>query len=113
MVASDPSVLAPLLPAIRDAVRQGRIFWKRHALEKMLERGISRNMVTHAIRHGELIEAYPDDYPAPSMLLCGQSPEPLHVVVAWTTKDAHCHVITAYRPDLARFEPGFLRRRIQ
>jgi hypothetical protein len=111
MPAPEPNSLAHLLPEIRDAVAAGRVLWKRHALEKMLERGIARGMVIDAIGHGQIIEAYPDDFPAPSMLFCTVAPEPLHVVVAWTARDAHCHIITAYRPDLAHFEPGFLRRR--
>ncbi|MEA3274298.1 MAG: DUF4258 domain-containing protein [Pseudomonadota bacterium] len=99
------------LTAIRAAVKEGRILWKRHALERMLERGISRTMVKRAILDGQVIETYPDDYPTPSLLICYLEPEPLHVVLAWDADGEDCHLVTAYRPDLEHFEPGFVRRR--
>jgi hypothetical protein len=61
------------LPAIRKALSEGRLLWKRHALERMLERGIPRRQVKQTVIEGEIVEQYPDDYPIPS-LLCGRSP---------------------------------------
>lgn len=99
------------LPAILNAIQQGRVIWKKHTLERMLERGISRATVKQAILAGQVIESYPDDYPVPSCLICALEPEPIHVVVVWDAGAGDCHVITAYRPDRMHFEPGFLRRR--
>jgi hypothetical protein len=36
---------AEILARIREAVRKGKILWRRHALERMLERGISYQAV--------------------------------------------------------------------
>jgi hypothetical protein len=66
--------------------------------------------IKQAILDGQVIESYPDDYPLPSLLLCSLEPEPLHVVLAWNIGSGECHIITAYRPDLEHFEPGFVRR---
>ncbi len=71
------------LPAIRRAIADGRVLWKKHALERMLERGISRQQVKQAVTTGGIIEQYPDDYPIPSLLMVVMKPEPLHVVLAW------------------------------
>nr|VFJ97000.1 MAG: protein of unknown function (DUF4258) [Candidatus Kentron sp. LFY]VFK00511.1 MAG: protein of unknown function (DUF4258) [Candidatus Kentron sp. LFY] len=101
------------LPDIRRALIQGRMFWKKHALERMMERNISRHAVKQAILDGEIIEEYPADYPIPSMLMAVLEPEPLHVVLAWDGKRKTCHIITVYRPDLQYFEPDLVSRRNQ
>lgn len=102
-----------LLAEIRNAVDAGRVLWKKHALERMMERGISRIHVRRAIAEGIIIEYYPNDYPLPSVLLATRQPEPLHVVVAYDAETLQSHVITAYRPDLAHFEADLMTRRFQ
>jgi len=66
---------------ICNAVNSRHILWKKHALERMMERGISRTQVKLAILQGIIIEYYSDDYPIPSVLLATPEPEPLHAVV--------------------------------
>ena len=102
-----------LLAEIRNAVDAGRVLWKKHALERMMERGISRMQVRQAIAQGILIECYPDDYPLPSVLLATRQPAPLHVVVAYDAETLQSHIITAYRPDLAHFEADLMTRRLR
>jgi hypothetical protein len=53
------------------AVKNGRIRWQKHALERMLERDIFRNDVKEVIIEGEIIEEYPGDLPYPSVLILG------------------------------------------
>ena len=97
---------------ICNAVNAGRVLWKKHALERMLERGISRSQVKSAILHGTIIENYPDDHPIPSILLAINQPEALHVVLAYDAISEQCHIITAYRPDLTHFELDLITRRL-
>jgi hypothetical protein len=97
---------------IRDAVNAGRILWKKHALERLLERGINRHHVKSTLLHGAVIEHYPDDRPIPSLLLAVNQPEALHVVLAYDTVSQQCHIITAYRPDLTHFETDLTTRRL-
>ena len=59
---------------ISNAVNAGRVLWKKHALERMMERRISRTQVKQAILQGSIIEYYPDDYPIPSVLLATYLP---------------------------------------
>lgn len=56
---------------LREAVENGRIEWQRHALERMLERGVSRRDVFSTLLSGEQIEDYPHDRPFPSVLFLG------------------------------------------
>jgi hypothetical protein len=101
-----------ILNDICNAVNAGHVLWKKHALERMLERGISRNQVKKAILQGVIIENYPDDHPIPSILLAINQPEALHVVLAYDAISEQCHIITAYRPDLTHFELDLITRRL-
>jgi hypothetical protein len=53
---------------LRSAVREGRLEWQRHAIERMVERGITRAEVREVLLGGERIEDYPGDRPLPSGL---------------------------------------------
>ena len=94
------------------ALENGYIEWQRHALEQMMERGISRETVKEVLRNGELVEDYPDDKPYPSGLFLGWiKGKPLHVVAAFDSLTGWCFIITAYKPDLEHFESDYKTRR--
>ena len=95
------------------AVENGHIEWQRHGFERMMERGISREIVKKVLLEGEIIEDYPSDRPFPSALFLGWfEGEPFHVIAAFDSSlSGYCFVITAYRPDLDHFEPDYKIRR--
>lgn len=98
--------------ALNRAIRNGQVEWQRHALERLLERGFSRQGVLSTLTVGEVIEEYPDDRPFPSALILGWiDRRPLHVVVALDPVNSWAFVVTAYEPDLEHFEPDFKTRR--
>lgn len=99
------------LEVLRDCAKARRIQWHQHALERFLERGISRDEVIEAIMAGEVIETYATDRPFPSCLIFHAGAQPLHVVASADSSARICHVITAYRPDQEYFEPDFRTRR--
>ncbi len=100
------------LPNLRQVVRAGRIEWKQHALERLVIRGIRMDSVEKAILEGEMVEFYPEAHPVPACLLLHVAGhEPLHVVVAFDDNSAVCHVITAYRPSLDKFESDWKTRK--
>ena len=87
-----------------NAVRNGRIEWQIHALERMMKRGISTQIVKQVLLEGEMIEDYPDDKPFPTALFLGWlQGEPFHVVTALDSLSGYCFVITVYRPDFKPF----------
>lgn len=97
---------------LRSAVRAGRIQWQRHALERMVERGITTADVKAVLAEGQRIEDYPDAHPLPSALLLGwRGQRPLHVVAAFDRAETVAYVITAYEPNLEHFEADFRTRR--
>jgi hypothetical protein len=93
-------------------VKQGNVEWSAHALEKIFERGISREAIKHIICHGEIIESYLNDKPFPSVLLLGVwDNKPLHSVIALDDNTQRIFVITAYYPDTKYFQLDFKTRR--
>jgi hypothetical protein len=94
------------------AVKEGNIQWHRHTLERMIERGITRDTVKKVLLMSEVIEDYPEDAPYPSALFLGfVSGTPFHVVAAFDDESDHCYVITVYTPDLEHFENDYKTRR--
>lgn len=97
---------------LKTAIENGRIEWQKHALERMMERGVSREIVKSVLLTGEVIEDYPDDKPYPSALFIGwHESEPFHVVSAFDSESGFCFIITAYKPDLEHFESDYKTRR--
>ena len=77
----------------------------------MLERGILRSEVIRCVMQGEIIEEYAEDYPIPSCLILGFIKEgrPIHVVCSMD--NGYIYVITAYEPNLFKWENDFKTRR--
>ncbi|MGN0476824.1 MAG: DUF4258 domain-containing protein [Ruminococcus sp.] len=84
-----------------------------HVHQRCRERGIKYEFIKHCIMNGEIIENYPNDYPFPSALVLGFlfNSKPLHVVVGLT--DDSIWIITAYYPDLSKWENDYKTRREQ
>ncbi len=98
---------------LQDTIQNGRIEWQRHALEKMMERGISRKAVKEVLLNGEIIESYPDDNPYPSALFLGWvNNQPFHVVGSLDSMTGWCFIITAYKPGTEHFESDYKTRRV-
>jgi hypothetical protein len=100
------------LNKLRTLVSQKKIIWKRHALERMLERGLSRAVIFQVIASGELIEDYSEDRPFQTGLLLGwDGNRPVHVVA--TLEEDVIGIITVYEPTTEHFESDFRTRRKQ
>ena len=96
---------------IRQSINQRKIIWRRHALERMLERGLSRDIVLGVASNGEIIEDYSTDRPMPTALLLGwDKKRPIHVVLS-IDPDGEVAIITAYEPSLDVFESDYRTRR--
>jgi len=54
---------------IQKGFEKKNILWRQHALERMLERKISRKDVSHILKNGEMIESYPIASPYPGFLI--------------------------------------------
>ena len=88
-----------------DAVR-----WTDHILKRLMQRGITQDDVLQAIRTGEIIDQYPDDYPFPSCLILGLSVagKSLHVVCGLGLDEVY--MITAYYPNPGELDNEFRKK---
>ncbi len=91
---------------------QDKVFVTAHATERFRQRGIRTKDIRHAVKTGEIIEQYPDDYPYPSCLLLGLSSklQPLHVVMS--DEGETSRIITAYFPDAEKWEEDLKTRKV-
>ena len=91
----------------------GSIRWTGHILKRLMQRGLFQASVVQAIRSGEIIEQYPDDYPYPSCLLLGttEAGEALHIVCG--IGEGKVWLITAYHPDPDEWESDLKTRRVK
>ena len=94
-----------------EALENGNIEWRKHALERMLERGISRNEVKEVLKKGDIIEYYDNDTPFASALFFYVNRKPIHVVASLDEVNKIIYVITAYIPDIIHFKKDLKTRR--
>jgi len=88
-----------------------QLIFRKHALQRMFQRGIDVEDVRSVLASGKTIIDYPDDQPYPSRLMLGwRGNRPIHVVAA-DTEDDETIIITVYEPDPALWELGFERKK--
>ena len=88
-----------------------KLIYRKHAIMRMFERGISEADIRKIVSIVEAIACYPDDRPYPSQLLLGWiDNKPMHVLTAATDND-EIIIVTAYHPELGLWEDNFKRRR--
>ncbi len=97
---------------ILKALEKRAIVWKKHALQRLLERQIQREETLFTLKQGIIIKEYEDDKPFPSYLFYNNNPSnPLHVVIAIDKNNVEIFIITVYRPDRNIFNKDFKTRR--
>ena len=85
------------------------IILTQHSRKRLAERGIQIQDVCKAIRSGEIIEDYPEDFPFPSCLILGGCGERfLHVCAS--IHENMIYLITAYIPGPQKWQ-GDLKTR--
>lgn len=94
-----------------ESLEEGHIEWRRHALERMLQRGISRREVKEVLKYGEIIERYETDVPFESALFFYAASKTIHVVASFDEENKTIYVITAYEPDTTHFNSDLKTRR--
>lgn len=96
---------------LRELCNNDTIRMTNHVFDRMRERSISFEEVKTAIKTGEIIEQYPDDYPFQSCLILAVNinKRPLHVVVGYAYTEIW--IITVYVPDIENWLDDFKTRR--
>jgi hypothetical protein len=90
------------------------VVFSGHAIQRMFERGISRDGVLAVIAQGETVAEYAGDNPYPSrLLLAFVAARPLHVVLASDERAGVCIVVTVYEPSADQWDEDFRTRRVR
>ena len=93
-------------------MKNSRLFFRAHAIQRMVERGIPLKKVRQIWQAGETIEDYSTAMPEPGRLILGfQGSRPIHVVVSEDPEANEIVVITVYVPDSDKWKPGFRARK--
>ena len=89
---------------VRAQLRAGDFSFTRHALKRVVERGIAEDEIREAGGGATVIEHYPDDKYSPSCLLLGfaRSGRPLHFHVSLADSRL-VRIVTLYEPSLDRW----------
>ena len=85
-----------------------------HGYDELAADGLSVRDVVATIRHGVVVEEYPDYAKGPCVLVLQEDRKGEHIHVVWGIprgRSAPAVLVTAYRPDLKRWEPDLLRRK--
>lgn len=100
------------LENVQSLCSENKIHWTTHAVQRMLERGITKSDVILCIMNGSIIEQYPDFWLTPACLICGSNNNQviLHVVVGM---DNIIHIVTVYYPSDDIFSNNYTIRREQ
>ena len=96
---------------IKNLLLERKVRWSAHCLERMNERDISIADVKSCIENGEIIEEYPDDFPYPSCLIFGSGTQERIIHVVAGTDSKYLFIITAYIPNMIKFEADLKTRR--
>ena len=100
------------IDALKTAVKEGRVIWRKHVLERLIQRGIKQAQILDVVIHGECISEYLDDKPFQSGLFLGFSEgKPIHVVASVNEAGNNAYIITAYTPTLDIFKDDYRTRR--
>jgi hypothetical protein len=93
---------------IQRCVRSQKLYWTYHVNMRLASRFVTRDEILSAVGSYLIVEEYAEDKYLPSYLILGGG---CHVLFAIDTEDDNVRIVTAYRPDPAEWEPGFVRRK--
>ena len=100
------------LEFIRSCVRERKLLWTYHVQMRLAGRSVPREVVLELAEDADIIESYPDDKYFPSYLvLTRHAGVVYHILFAADVPGSNVRVVTAYRPDLSKWEPDLRTRR--
>ena len=93
-------------------IHKFKVVYRYHAMQRMVERNISKADIQQALTNGEIIKTYPDDKPLPSLLVLGKAGTRfIHIVAALDRQDNSLIIISAYEPDKVLWWDNFKTRK--
>lgn len=99
------------IDSLKEMNKLEKIAITKHAKERLEERGIKVDDITHCIDTGEIIRQYEDDKPLPSCLILGETEDNKYIHMVLGRDDDFIYLITAYYPDPAQWESDLKTRK--
>jgi hypothetical protein len=97
------------IQTIKEAVRQGCVYFSAHAEEARMDDDLTASAVLEAIRNDEILEHYPNTGRGESCLVVGWNHQrPLHIVCGW--RGERLVIITVYIPNQPHFSDPWTRQ---
>lgn len=106
--------MSDTLAAIQTHVRNGEIRISEHGYDEMIEDDLHAREVLAGIGSAIMVEEYPTYPKGPCVLVLQQDRTGLPIHVVWGIPKGRMSpavLVTAYRPDPARWAADFTRRR--
>jgi hypothetical protein len=105
--------LSEFIEKVRSLIRAGDVRLSEHGYDELAEDGLTAREVLGGIEEAVVVEEYPDFPKGPCVLLLQKDSAgaPIHVV--WGIPKGHDRpvvMVTAYRPDPARWDQSFTQR---
>ena len=106
--------MTAILDQIRALVARGEVRVSLHGYEELAADSVAVRDIIEGLASAEAVEEYPNYPKGPCVLVLGrdQSNQPIHVV--WgipAGQSSPAVVVTAYRPDPAKWDETWRRRR--
>lgn len=99
------------IKTIKEYIKQRKVNWTRHCLIRMTKRNILTEDVKIAINNGIIIEYYYNDYPYSSCLILGKDKSNKNIHIVCGINEGYVYIITAYYPDIDKWEKDMKTRR--
>lgn len=106
--------MSKTLDQVRVLVARGDVRVSLHAYEELASEDIQVRDVINGINTAVVIEDYPDYPKGPCVLVLEENRANLPIHVVWgipAGRDSPAVVVTAYRPDPAKWDETWLQRR--
>lgn len=107
--------MSKTLEQLRVLVARGDVRVSLHGYEELAADGIQMRDVIDGLKTAVVIEDYPDYPKGPCVLVLEHNRANLPMHVVWgipVGRDSPAVVVTAYRPDPAKWDETWLKRRI-
>lgn len=99
------------IETLREYYQQDKVLMTQHSSERCREREIMKKDIRNVVMTGEIIEQYPEDFPFPSCLIYGFSSDNKVIHVVMSDEGESSRIITAYFPDITKWEDDFKTRK--
>ncbi len=106
--------MSETLEQVRVLVARGDVRLSLHGYEELAADGIRVRDVIDGLNSAVVIEDYPDYPKGPCVLVLERDPANLPIHVVWGVpagRDSPAVVVTAYRPNPAKWDETWLKRR--